>query len=223
MKKFAITAAVATTLACASLGVQAQAAYVGLGAPGVLTLGYAMPMGSAGALGGQWGVRGEFAGGLSASQSVTEEGNTYSAKVRANRLGAFADWFPTDSGLRLVGGLTANDLKMTLGASSTGNIEVNGKTVSLSGERFNVTIKQPSVTPYLGLGWGHRARTEKRLGFFADVGATFGKFTASVDTTLVGKSGITQADVDKEVQSLKDAVAKLSVMPSAAIGVNYRF
>ncbi len=223
MKKFAITAAVATTLACASLGVQAQAAYVGLGAPGVLTLGYAMPMGSAGALGGQWGVRGEFAGGLSASQSVTEEGNTYSAKVRANRLGAFADWFPTDSGLRLVGGLTANDLKMTLGASSTGNIEVNGKTVSLSGERFNVTIKQPSVTPYLGLGWGHRASTEKGLGFFADVGVTFGKFTASVDTTLVGKSGITQADVDKEVQSLKDAVAKLSVMPSAAIGVNYRF
>ncbi len=223
MKKFAITAAVATTLACASLGVRAQAAYVGLGAPGVLTLGYAMPMGSAGALGGQWGVRGEFAGGLSASQSVTEEGNTYSAKVRANRLGAFADWFPTDSGLRLVGGLTANDLKMTLGASSTGNIEVNGKTVSLSGERFNVTIKQPSVTPYLGLGWGHRASTEKGLGFFADVGVTFGKFTASVDTTLVGKSGITQADVDKEVQSLKDAVAKLSVMPSAAIGVNYRF
>ena len=225
MKNLSIAAFMATTLACASVGAQAQTAYVGLGAPGALTIGYAMPMGSAGPLSGQWGVRGEFAGGISLSQSVTEDGNTLSAKLRANRLGAFADWFPTDSNLRLVGGLTVNDIKMTLGAAATGDIDINGKTVSLSGERFNVTIKQPSVTPYLGIGWGHRASTEKGLGFFADAGVTFGAFKASVDTSLVGKGNpaITQADVDKEVQTLKDSLAKLSVVPSVAIGVNYRF
>ncbi len=223
MKKYALAATIATTLACASVGAQAQTAYVGLGAPGALTLGYAMPMGKAGPLGGEWGVRGEFGGGIAVSQSVTEDGNTLSAKVRANRLGAFADWFPMDSNLRLVGGLTVNDIQVSLGASSTGDIDINGKTVSLSGERFNVTIKQPAVTPYLGLGWGHRASTEKGLGFFADIGITFGAFKASVDTSLVGKSGITQADVDAEVQSIKDNLSKLSILPSASIGVNYRF
>ncbi len=219
MKKLAIAA----TIACACLGAQAQTAYLGLGVPGLVTLGYAMPMGSAGMLGGEWGVRGEYAGGISVSKSITEEGNTFSGKIRASRVGAFADWFPTDSNFRLVGGVTVNDIKTALNASSTGNVDINGKTTSLSGQRFNVTVKYPETTPYLGIGWGHRAGGEKGLGFFADLGVSVGRFKATVDTTLVGKGNITQADVDKEVKDLRDAVGKMSVLPSVAVGVSYRF
>lgn len=220
MKKLAVAAA---ALAC--LGAQAQNIYGGVGAPGVLTLGYAMPMGKASGLSGDWGLRGEFAGGISVSRSVTEDGNTLSAKLSANRVGAFADWFPADSGFRLVGGLTFNDMKVSLNASATGDIEINGKTASLSGERFNITVKYPTTTPYLGIGWGHRASKDKGLGFYADLGVTVGAFKATVDTSLVGKSAdggattITQADVDAQIQDLRDALKKLSVVPSASVGL----
>ncbi len=228
MKKFARIALLSAFLSVTSVGAHAQDVYAGLGLPGLVTIGYAVPMGKAYAMGGQWGVRGEFAGGVSVSKSVTEDGNTFSAKVSSNRLGAYADWFPIEaSGFRLVGGLTANDIKLALGASSSGTIDINGKTANLSGETFKVTIKYPQVTPYLGLGWGHKASTEKGLGFFADVGMSFGAFKATVDTSLVGKtfSGqtITQADVDAEVKTLKDSVGKMAVLPSVSVGVVYRF
>ena len=216
------------TLTLAAASAQAQDVYLGLGAPGLVTLGYAAPMGAARALGGEWGLRGEFAGGGSASMSVTEDGNTFSAKVNNSRVGVFADWFPfKSSGFRLVGGLTANDIKLSLAAAASGTIDINGKTANLSGETFKVTIKQPQVTPYLGIGWGHKASTEKGLGFFADLGIAVGTFTATVDTSLVGKTfganTITQADVDAQSKKLKDAVNKLGVLPSVAIGAIYRF
>lgn len=223
MNKFAHLAGLAAALSVASFTAQAQSAYLGLGAPGLVTLGYAQPMGKAYALGGEWGVRGEFAGGITASDTITEDGNTFSAKIKANRLGAYADWFPMESNFRMVGGLTFNDIKFALNTTSTGNVTINNKTASLSGKYFNVDIKYPQVAPYLGIGWGHKASPEKGLGFFADVGVSVASFKATVSTNLIGTNGITQADVDAEAKSLKDAVAKMSVLPSVALGVTYRF
>ena len=227
MKKLALFA----TLSIAAIGAQAQDAYIGLGAPGVLNIGYAAPMGASSLLGGQWGLRGEFAGGIAMSKSVTEDGNTLTAKINANRLGAYADWFPSEnSGFRLVGGLTFNDIKFSLDAQATGSIDINGKTVDLTGQTFKVTIKYPQVAPYVGIGWGHKASTEKGLGFFADVGMSIGKFKTQVDTSLVGATNtgtgggtITQADVDAQVKDLRDALDKLPVLPSVSVGLVYRF
>ena len=212
----------------ASAGAQAQDVYLGLGAPGLVTIGYAAPMGTAFAMGGQWGLRGEFAGGMSVNKSVTQDSNTFTARVNDSRVGTFVDWFPSNaSGLRLVGGLTFNDIKLSLAAAASGTIDINGKTANLSGETFKVTIKQPQVTPYLGVGWGHKASTEKGLGFFADLGVAVGAFKATVDTSLVGKTfgptTITQADVDAETRKLRDAVNKLGMLPSVALGAVYRF
>ncbi len=195
----------------------ADSAYVGVGLPGVLTLGYAKPMGPS------WGVRGEFSGGTSISRNGVEEGLNVEGKIKANRVGAFADWFPFDSGFRLVGGVTLNSIKANLDATGTGTNTINDKPVDLTGETFNVRLKYPNVTPYLGLGWGHQSSTVKGLGFFADLGVTVGKFKSDVTTTIVGKQGITQADVDAQVQDLRDALNKLSVLPSVSVGVVYRF
>lgn len=218
MKKTRLALA-ATTAALLSLGTAAQAqdAYAGVGLPGLLTLGYAQPMGKG------WGLRGEFAGGTSLNRDGVEDGLTYKGSLKANRVGAFADWFPLDSGLRLVGGLTLNSIKADLNATGTGINTLNGKQVDLTNETFDVRLKYPRLTPYLGVGYGHQARTVKGLGFFADFGVTVGKFKTEVDTSIVGKQGITQADVDAQVQDLRDAVSKLSVLPSVSLGVVYRF
>jgi hypothetical protein len=220
MKKysFAIASATATLLTLgAATGACAQDAYVGVGLPGVLTLGYAQPMGKG------WGLRGEIAGGTSVNRDGVEEGLTVEGSFKANRMGAFADWFPFNGGFRMVGGLTVNTIQLDLDAVGTGNNTINGKPVDLTGEFFNVRLKYPGVTPYLGIGYGHQSDTIKGLGFFADVGVSVGKFKTAVDTSIVGKQGITQADVDEQVRQLRDSVAKLSVLPSVSLGLVYRF
>lgn len=206
---------VAVALACSAVAAHADEVYGGIGFPG-LVLGYATPLSNG------LTVRGEFAGGLSMSRNGQREGMDYSGELKSQRLGAFVDWFVFSGGFRLTGGLTANDIKAQLnGKGGTGKI--NGKTVDMTGETFNVTIKYPQATPYLGLGWGHQASPDKGLGFFADLGVMVGKFDASATTSLVGKQGITQADVDQEVSKVRDSLSKLAVLPAVSIGLTYRF
>lgn len=205
--------------AVAALGgsAQAQDIYGGIGAPGIYTLGYARPMGSS------WGLRGEYAGGLSWSGSGSDSGVDYNATVRASRAGLFADWFPFGGGFRLVGGITANDTKVDLNSLGTGTATINGKTVSMVGNYFNLHLKYPTATTYLGVGYGHQALARKGLGFYADVGITLGSFSADVDTNLVGVSGITQTDVDAQKQDMNDSLAGLKYLPSVSLGLVYRY
>jgi hypothetical protein len=204
--------------ALATMGVSAQAQdfYGGLGLPGLYTLGYAHP------IGGSWGLRGEYAGGLSRTYSGTDTGVSYNASFKSSRTGLFADWFPFSSGFRVVGGVTANDMKIDLNALGTGTATINNKSVNMAGHYFNMNLKYPTATPYLGVGYGHQV-SSKGLGFYADLGVTYGTFTADVSTDLVGVSGISQADVDTQKQQMNDSLGGLKWLPSVSIGLVYRY
>jgi hypothetical protein len=200
--------------ACAAPAAFAGELYTGLSLPG-LTLGYA------GSWAPAWGLRGEFAGGLTLSSDGQREGLNYDGHLKAARGSLLVDWFPLGNSFRLTGGATQNDYTVTLnGKGSTGSI--NGKPVDLTGESFRVDVAYSHTTPYLGLGWGH-GTTGSGLGFYFDVGAQFGRFTAETSTSVVGKYGITQADVDAESQKVRDTVARYTVLPSLGLGVSYRF
>jgi hypothetical protein len=208
--------AIASTVICASAGAPALAGevYLGIGVPGV-ALGYAAPLNS------HVTLRAEAAGGLSVSRSGKREGLDYDGELKASRLGGFADWYPFAGTFRLSTGITSNDIKVTLdGRGGSGTI--NGKPVNLTGESFRVNVKYKPTTPYLGLGWGHQAGAAG-LGFYFDVGAQFGRFETTATTTVVGKFGVTQADVDAEVQKVRDNLGQYKVLPVAALGLSYRF
>lgn len=49
------------------------------------------------------------------------------------------------------------------------------------------------------------------------------RFKTETTTSLVGRQGITQADVDAESASLRDSTARLSVLAKLSVGVSYRF
>lgn len=226
MKKVLVHLAVVATLGAASAHAQAQSLYGGVGLPGIYTLGYAHSMGAS------WGLRADYAGGLSWSGSGTDNGVAYDATLKASRAGLYADWFPFSGSFRLVAGVTSNDIKMDINAVGTGIATINGKPINMANidgagtvGRFNVQAKYPTVSPYLGIGWGHHAHADKGLGFYADIGVTFGSFSAEVDTNLVtGTSGyITQADVDKQKQEMNDSLAGVKVLPSVSLGLRYRF
>jgi hypothetical protein len=203
------------TIASACAASHAGEVYGGIGFPGY-TLGYSQPYGNTVTL------RGEFAGGLSANKNGLREGVNYNGSFKSNRIGAYADWHPGGSGFHLTGGLAANDIKFDL-KSNGGSGTIGGQAVNLTGEYFNVQLKYPTVTPYLGLGYGHKPVTDKGLGFFINAGVTIGTFKVNYDTSVVASGKATQAQVDTEVQKVRDGVNKLSVLPAASIGLTYRF
>lgn len=215
MKKHLICLAALATLGLGT-SVQAQDIYGGLGLPGLYTLGYAHPMASS------WGLRGEYASGLSWTGSGTDNGVSYNASFKSSRTGLFADWFPFKGGFRFVGGVTANDMKFDVNALGTGTATINNKPVNMAGHYFNMNLKYPTATPYLGIGYGHQVAT-KGLGFYADLGVVFGSFTADVSTDLVGQAGITQADVDAQKQQMNDSLGGLKYLPSFSAGMVYRY
>ena len=213
MKKLVLLAATATAFTAS----QAQDVYVGLGLPGLYTLGYALPLDSS------IGLRVEYASGLSVNKDGNQEGVNVTGNFKSSRLGAFADWFPLGGGFRLVGGLTANDTRAEFNALGSGTSTINGTTVNMAGETYRVTVKFPDTTAYLGIGYGHQQSDAKGLGFYADLGVSLGSFSASSSTSLVGKQGITQADVDAQNQKIRDSLNGYSLLPSASLGLLYRY
>jgi hypothetical protein len=59
------------------------------------------------------------------------------------------------------------------------------------------------------------------------VGLMIGSFTSSINTSVLNKNilgvVITQADIDKETQSVRDAISSVGVLPSVSLGLSYRF
>lgn len=209
----------------ASLGAQAQLAvpsqdvYLGVGALSIATIGYARPINS------NFGLRAEYAFGPTLSRDMTTSGADSSTSIKANRGGLFADWYPFSNGLRLVGGVTFNDIRLDLTAkgASGSTVNINGINTSLAGKTFGASIVFPTTTPYFGLGYGHQQNKDKEIGFYADVGLMVGTFDAKITTNLLGQSGITQADIDKESQSIRDKTFSLNVLPSVSLGLVYRY
>jgi hypothetical protein len=217
MKKQIVVLAALTALCTFSTTSHAQDSYVGLGLPGLLTLGYAYPLSSS------VGLRGEYSGGLSVNRDGNQDGLNFTGNVRASRAGAFADWFPLGGAFRLVGGLTVNDIKADFNGVGSGTSTINGTTVSMTGETYNVRVKFPDTTAYLGIGYGHQQSGAKGLGFYADVGVMLGTFSADSTTSLVANGKVSQADVDAQNQKIRDSLGSLGVLPSASLGLLYRY
>lgn len=221
IKKHLALATCAALFGSVAVSSHAEDVYAGIGFPGVV-LGYSAPL----ILQGQqsdFSVRGEYAGGVTMSHTITRNGTDYKANWKANRVGGFVDWFALGGSFRVSGGITFNDTKGTLTGSGGTNATINGKPVNLAGESFNMTLRYPTVMPYLGIGWGHQRAATKGFGFFADIGVQFGKPSVNVQSSLVGKNGITQADIDAEADSARRHANKLGVLPSAMLGMTYTF
>ncbi len=213
-----IQAGTAVALAMGACTAYAAEIYTNIGLPGVM-LGYAH------AINPSFTVRGDLASLGNYNKDQTESGIDYKAKASFSRLGIFGDYFPFSGGFRLTGGLTVNNQKIDLTSTAQpgSTIMVGDQTVNMSADdRLYVSIKVPKTTPYIGLGWGHQ-QANKGFGFVADIGATIGKAKLTVEATGPNLSTVSQADLDKETQELRDGVGKITFIPQISLGLNYRF
>jgi hypothetical protein len=212
MKKHLLLAAVAATM---FTGVaSAQSVYGGVGLPGIYNLGYRHDINK------YLGFRGQYAAGLDYTTNGVQEGVQAKVNIMSKEVGLFADVHPFGGAFRIVGGVTKNTLQATVNAVGSGTAEFNGKTVNMTGETYNVLVKFPDTTPYLGIGWGHSAES-KGFGLYLDLGVKFGKFTVTSDTSLVASGKVTQADVDAQDQKMKETVGGVNYMPVFQMGMRY--
>jgi hypothetical protein len=191
--------------------------YGGGGLQGLL-IGYSQPLSDRASLRIDYSTLGSL------SRTKTEEGIIYSASIDANRIGMFADWFVTSSRFRLTGGVTSNNFKGELVGGGTGStIAIGNNTYALSsGDRFDVQIKFPNTTPFLGIGWGHQ-QAERGWGFHAEVGASIGKAKVSAKVSGNLASLVSQTDIDAELAQIREGAGKITFLPQISAGVSYRF
>lgn len=214
MKKTLIALAAAAAFAGAA---HANDIYVGVNFPSVGTIGYAHNVGD------NWALRADYSAGMNISGTGNRQGVEMTGTFSSRVAGAYADWFPFDgSGFRLTAGMTANDTRLDLAAKGTGYATINGKSVNMAGQYYNVRVAMPATTPYLGIGYGHQ-KAEKGLGFYADFGAMIGQFTVESQTSLVQAGLVSQSDIDAQNQSIKDGANGLGFIPVLAMGAVYRF
>lgn len=160
------------------------------------------------------------------SDTYEEEGIDYRGTLKLNRVAVFGDWFVLGGGFRLTGGLGAHDAKLDLTANGAGQVvTIGSRTLVLTAsDRFDVQIEYPKTMPYLGLGWGHH-HVQPGWGFLFDVGVFIGKAKVTGQASGAGftAAGLTQADVDAEVNEIRDNAGDLKVLPQLTFGVSYRY
>jgi hypothetical protein len=197
---------------------QAAGVYAGIGLPGV-TLGFALPVAESVTL------RADFTSVGTRTATRVESGISYDARLKADRIGAFVDWFAFGGRFRLTAGMTGQDTALRLGAFGAGRVVTigsNSYTLQAS-DRFDADIAFPRSMPYLGIGWGHRGGATG-LGFHADIGAAIGRPTVTTRASgnLASASTIA-ADIAQEEAQLRENLRRVRAIPQLSLGVDYRY
>jgi hypothetical protein len=207
-----------TALTALTAPAQAGEVYGQLGLPGA-GLGYAHPLSSSLTL------RGDFTTLGTRTADKSESGIDYVGKLKTDRVGLFADWFPFQGGFRTTVGLTSNSFKLDLDATGKGNgsnTTVGSRNYVLGvNDGLTVNVKFPGITPFVGIGWGHHSAGGWR--FSADLGASIGK--AKVSAVGRGQLGTAagQADVDLEVADIRKGVGDIRALPQISFAIGYSF
>jgi hypothetical protein len=170
-----------------------------------------------------YNARIEIGTGLNHHEDGNSSGVAYTANYNSNTAGAFADWFPiSGSKFRVVSGFNYNESKINL-TSTEGNATINNISVNMNGEYLNVDISMPNITPYIGIGYGHRNLNVKGFEIYGDVGMKIGRVNIDYRSSLVSSGKVTQADLDAQIEKIRSDIGGSDVLPTLSVGASYIF
>lgn len=142
---------------------------------------------------------------------------------------AFLDWHPFGGAFRVSAGAVEN-------ASLSAHAEPIASTYTLNGVTYAAdeigeatgTAKYDSISPYLGIGFGHPLSIDGRFALTADFGVVFtGSPKVELNATCAVPNAMLcsqiEADVLAEEAELQDDADQLKYWPVMSIGVSYRF
>ena len=172
---------------------------------------------------GNFHVRTDLSGETSTDSNRNINGTFYNYESKSFSLGSYLDWHPFNSAFRLSGGIHLNDMKTSLKGKTNTSVAINSNRIALGTNTFNVDFSFPTVTPYLGIGYNNISVDSPGFHFFADAGVMIGKYDATTTTNLIGSQNVTTADVDTEMNNLRNALFRNGYIPTANFGLTYRF
>lgn len=153
----------------------------------------------------------------------------FSDAARLRQGGIYGDFFPwSNSGFRIVAGLRFNDNEVSGNSVPTnGTYTFEGKaTPAFPGEYATVTVKWPTVMPYLGVGYGFQPKA-KGFGLTAELGVAYGmpRSTYTLSPALAQAAGpaMSQEIIATGLQQVQDKASPFRWYPTLQIGVSYRF
>lgn len=218
MKRMSRYVAVAIGLAMLALAPgRASAADVGISAHGG-TLGAGLDL--AYGFNRYWTGRVGF-NSLTLEEDFTEENIEYSADLELESVHALADWHVFGGGFRLTGGAIVNNNVFDGSADIEAGDEIGDSPATGSGS-LALDVEYDEVAPYLGIGWGNRARGWSSVSFSVDAGLML-QGSPDVDVTQSGSTGADQDDLDKEEREIEDELENFEIYPVLSAAVVFRF
>ena len=207
-QKLAQITLVLAAIPAAALAGEAGTVYTQFGTNG-LGIGYAASVSDDFAARGQFNV---FKQSFSGDVGDFGAGSTLTVDLGLSSVQLVGDWYPTDSGFRVSGGVVFNNNKITVNGT--------GATVGTTGSQtVNAEIKMSdSLSPYVGVGYSTRPKDASGFGFNFDLGVMF----QNPKVTITASSA-PAADIAAQEATVLDAVNKLKTMPVFGIGVSYAF
>lgn len=169
---------------------------------------------------------------FSYDDTIEDTDVNYDSEIKISSFSALLDWHVA-GGFRLSAGAVGSGPKIEVVGTPAGNntYEIGNGTYTASqvgSLRGEVKIGS-SVAPYIGLGWGNVVSEKHRVTFLFDIGAIYGG-EPDVGLTATCGTGISpticnqlQADVQREIQELKDDVSTVEWYPVIQLGIGIRF
>jgi hypothetical protein len=164
---------------------------------------------------------------LGYSRDTTYDDINYTGRLKFATAGAFVDWHPFQSWLFLSGGVYFGQRKVSLAATPTTNVNIDGvnytpaQVGTLTG-----AVKTSSAQPFLGFGIDNTFVGAPGLGFKAMVGVAF---SSSPAVALASSGGLLsndptfQARLNNERNRIRDDARDFQYFPVINVGLTYSF
>lgn len=195
------------------------------------------------------GVRADYATLGSIKREFEEDEISYNAKLKNDKFNLMLDLYPFKGGFRLTSGLGMISTKLNANGhsrlASKQEFKLGDKKYEInisSDDQVSAQIKYPSVSPYLGIGYGHNIKqTNGEWGFLFDVGVYFGKPKTQLSLSNSLNDKLAEAEkragnistkeaqenidyhLNKAREDLSSSVGKLKVLPALSLGISYHF
>lgn len=166
-------------------------------------------------------------GSLSAELDETDA--DYDAEFEFSSLSVLGDWYFSQTGFRLTGGvyLNGNEIEANARPKSNDTFDIGNTTYNLSDiDSVNGKVTFADFSPYFGIGWSNHPNTVEGLSLTADLGVLYQgspelKFTANCINPSV--CSLLDSDLRAEEQDLMSQAEDYKWFPVASIGLRYRF